>query len=111
MRKGKPSIRYADRGLHFESPGTPTNPVLAHIYDEKDNVVATLTEERGACIDEGYVDFFLGPNCRPAVHRHHLVEILPDGTKKVLHNDPKSLGRSREEWFKFLEGWMERHGR
>lgn len=109
MREGKPSKNFGDRGLHFIHMGSHTQPLLAKLYGEGDAVLATLTEERGDCIDPGYVDFFLGPNCRPAQFKFYLVEKLPDGTTGVLHDNPKALASDYASWVKFLDTWVSRH--
>jgi len=58
MREGKPSPRFGARGLHTIQLGGGSIPLLLKLYDKQDNVIATLTEEKGECIDPGYVDFF-----------------------------------------------------
>jgi hypothetical protein len=57
MREGKPSTRFGARGLHNIHLGGGDTPLLLKLYDKHDNVIATLTEEKGECIDPGYVDF------------------------------------------------------
>lgn len=109
MREGKPSPRFGARGLHFITLGSFNTPMVAKLYDKNDNVLAILTEELGECIDPGYVDFFLGPNCRPAKHQKYLVEKLPDGTTGVLHDSPMVLARDMPTWVEFLDKWVARH--
>lgn len=58
MREGRPSKRFGHLGLHNVSLGGGSAPVLIKLYDTEDRVIATLTEEQGACIDPGHVDFF-----------------------------------------------------
>ncbi len=108
MREGKPSLRFGSRGLHNVHLGDSENPLLIKLYGPKDEVLATLTEER-ECIDPGYVDFFLGPNCRPATYMRRLVEKLPTGETRVLHDDPKALARDLPAWVSFLDQWVGRH--
>lgn len=109
MREGNPSLRFGARGLNNVQLGGGNTPLLLKLYDANDNVVATLTEEDGECIDPGYVDFFMGPNCRPARYQRYLVEKLSDGTTGLLHDNPKALGKDFEAWVAFLEKWVSRH--
>jgi len=111
MREGKPSPRFGARGLHTIQLGGGSIPLLLKLYDKQDNVIATLTEEKGECIDPGYVDFFLGPNCRPAKFQRYLVENLPDGTTGVLHDNPVALAKDFPAWVSFLDNWVSRHER
>jgi len=37
------------------------------------------------------------------------VEILPDGTTGVLHDNPAALGADFPQWIAFLEKWVGRH--
>lgn len=109
VREGKPSPRFGARGLHNINLGGGSTPLLIKLYGPNDDVLATLTEEKGECIDPGYVDFFLGPNCRPAKHQRYLVEKLSDGTVGVLHDQPQALARDFEAWVAFLDKWTNRH--
>lgn len=109
MREGKPSPRFGARGLHNIQLGGGSIPMLIKLYDKDDKVLATLTEERGELIDAGYVDFFLGPNCRPAQCQRYVVEILPDGTTGVLHDNPTALASDFPKWVSFLDAWVTRH--
>jgi hypothetical protein len=109
MRDGKPSIRFGARGLHNIQLGGGGTPMLLKLYGPNDEVLATLTEVRGECIDEGYVEFFLGPNCRPALYKSYVVETLPNGTVRVLHDDPVALASNFPAWVAFLERWVSRH--
>lgn len=109
MREGKPSPRFGARGLHNVNLGGGDTPLLIKLYGTNDEVLATLTEEKGECIDPGYVDFFLGPNCRPSQFQRYLVEKLPDGTTNILHDDPQGLSRDFDAWVAFLDKWVSRH--
>jgi hypothetical protein len=109
MREGKPSPRFGARGLHNIQLGGGSIPLLIKLYDKNDNVLATLTEEKGDLIDPGYVDFFLGPNCRPAQYQRYVVEKLPDGTTGVLHDNPTALAADFPKWVAFLDAWVTRH--
>lgn len=109
QREGKPSPRFGHRGLHIINLGGGNAPLLLKLYGPDDQVLAILTEEKGECIDPGYVDFFLGPNCRPAKYQRYLVERLADGTTGVLHDNPASLARDLPAWIAFLDKWVGRH--
>jgi len=109
MREGKPSPRFGARGLHNIQLGGGNVPLQIKLYDKQDNVIATLTEEKGECIDPGYVDFFLGTNCRPAAYRKYVVEKLPDGTTAILHDNPDALAKDFPAWVTFLDKWVSRH--
>lgn len=109
MREGKASPRFGARGLHNINLGGGSIPLLIKLYGPSDEVLAVLTEEKGECIDPGYVDFFLGPNCRPAKHRRYLVEKLPDGSTGILHDNPEALARDFDAWVAFLDQWVGRH--
>jgi hypothetical protein len=111
MREGKPSKRFGARGLHQIELGGGNKPLLLKLYGPEDEVLATLTEKKGECIDPGYVDFFLGPNCRPAKYQKYLVEILPNGTTGVLHDNPEALARDFNAWVEFLDKWVAKHER
>lgn len=108
-REGRPSPRFGHRGLHTVELGGGSKPLLLRLYGQDNELLARLTEERGDCIDEGYVDFFLGPNCRPALYKHYLVEKLADGTTGVLHDNPKAIAADFPKWVAFLDAWVTRH--
>lgn len=109
MREGKASPQFGARGMHTVNLGGGETPLLIKLYDKNDEVLATLTEEKGECIDPGYVDFFLGPNCRPAKYQSYLVEKMPDGTTAILHDNPKALASNFNQWVAFLDKWVSRH--
>lgn len=109
MRDGKPSIRFGARGLHQINLGGDGKPLLMKLYDANDKVIAELTEVRGDCIDPGYVDFFLGKNCRPAKYHRHIIERLPDGSTNILHDNPKQLAANFPAWVAFLDEWVSKH--
>lgn len=111
MREGKPSKRFGARGLHAVYLGDFNHPMIYKLYDADDNVLATLTEEQGDCVDEGWVDGFNENNCRPSLYRHRLVEQLPDGTANILHNDPKALALDFDKWVAFLDDFVTRNER
>ncbi|UVE16146.1 hypothetical protein NVV93_10900 [Pseudomonas sp. LS44] len=110
MRQGTPSQRFGQRGLHIlHLGGGTTTPLLLHLYGADDQLLASLSEERGECLDPGHVDFFLGPNCRPARYARQLVETLPDGRTAVVPGDPAALSKNPTAWLAFLDAWISRH--
>ena len=67
----------------FGSRGLHTvslQPLMLKLYGRDDAVLATLT----------------------------VVETLPDGTKTVLHDDPKQIANNFPEWVEFLGAWVSR---
>ena len=81
--RGRKSPRYGHLGMWNYSLG-PNSPVpgprlIVLILDQHGQVVRRLEQIRGNCIDEGYVDFFLSHNCRPAAHEYPLVDIDENG--------------------------------
>ncbi len=114
MREGKPSIRFAKLGVHNLCLG-PNSPILRGerlkivIYDKDDNIVRRLEEIRGECIDPGYVTFFTGSESRAAKYNHYLVDIAPDGTQTILHDNPSYFAYRNDEWFAFVGVWAEKH--
>lgn len=106
------TVRYGESGLKFECQAEDIKHAIEqceNAYGPNDEVLATLTEERGECIDSGYVDFFLGPNCRPAVYKTYLVEKLANGKNGILHDNPKALAADYPKWVEFLGNWVSRH--
>jgi hypothetical protein len=108
MREGKASPIFGHRGMHNVCLGG-SDPLLIKLYGPDDSVLAMLTEERGECIDPGYVDFFLGPNCRRRSSRDTSSKSCPMEPPVVLHDDPETLARDRVKWIAFLESWVNRH--
>ena len=60
--------------LGLASP-IPGDRLRIGILDTDGNVVRRSAQIRGACIDPGYVDFFMSHNCRPATHEMPIVDI------------------------------------
>lgn len=97
MRTGYPSPRYSPLGVHFHCTGpdprlpAPGERLKIVIYDKHDRVIRRLEQVKGACIDHGYVDFFLSPKCRPAVDEYHIVDIDADNRAEILatHFNPQ----------------------
>ena len=109
MREGNPSPRFGVRGLHFINTGCANTPLLAKLYSPNDEVLATLAEVKGECIDADYVDFFLGFHCRNSKYQKYLIEKLPNGATTVLHDNPEALARNMPEWIVFLDTWVTKH--
>jgi hypothetical protein len=81
------------------------------ILDETGKVVRRLEQVRGLCRDEGYVDFFLGPNCRPAVHDFPLVDIDADGQVAAIVHPNYSQDLGQELYLRLVKAWAEKWGR
>lgn len=112
--KGRPSPRYGHLGLWVFSLG-PNSPVPGErlqlaLLDETGKVVRRFEQIEGRCIDQGYVDFFLGPNCRPAQYEMPLVDIDPEGNATTLcAHYSSSMGQ--ELYLALLGEWCRRYGR
>lgn len=113
-KEGCKSPRYGHLGLWTCSLG-PNSPVpgdrlLLCILNEEGRIVRRLEQIRGNCIDEGYVDFFLSHNCRPAVHEYPLVDIDGNGQiAEVLHRDFRP-GMSMNIYLEILQAWVTKWG-
>jgi hypothetical protein len=113
--EGCKSPRHGHLGLWTRSLG-PNSPVpgerlILYILDEEGRIVRRLEQIRGNCIDEGYVDFFLSHNCRPAVHEHPLVDIDENGKiAEVLHRDFRP-GMSMGVYLEILQAWVSKWGK
>ena len=113
MREGQVSTRHLHMGVRVLSLG-PHSPIPGErlqivIYNEQDEIVRRLEQIQAECIDPGYVDFFMGPNCRPARYRRPIVDIAPDGTVTELIADfTQSMGPNL--WYTILAGWVSKHG-
>lgn len=110
---GRPSSRYGHLGLWLFSLGPSGNPAGTRLQlaliDETGAVARRFEQIEGRCLDPGYVDFFLGPNCRPAVHEMPLVDIAPDGTQTILiRHYEQSMGS--QPYLDALGAWCSRHG-
>jgi len=96
--------------FHSTGPSglVPGDRLRAVIYDRDDKIVRQFEQIRGACIDEGYVDFFNSPRCRPAQFTMPIVDIAPDGTQTVLiaHVPPEAPHLIQP----VFKEWVERHG-
>ncbi len=66
---------------------------------------------RGKCTDPGYVDFFLGANCRPAAHEYPIVDIDENGkvAEIIFRHYEQSMGM--EPYLAALGKWTAKHGR
>jgi len=113
MREGVPSTRHPHLGVRILSLG-PHSPVPGErlqivIYDQHDNIVRRLEQITGACVDDGYVDFFNSPRCRPARCLHPIVDIAPDGAQTTLHPDFQDH-MVATQWLPLLAAWVAQHG-
>lgn len=112
MRQGKESTRHPGMGVQVISLG-PNSPMPGErlqiaIYDENHVIQRRLEQIEGRTIDPGYVDFFMGPNCRPAIVLRPLVDIAPDGTQTELH--PNFTADCMPQWLPLLAAWVKKHG-
>jgi hypothetical protein len=112
--RGRPSPGYGHLGMWNYCLG-PNSPIpgerlIVLILDENRNIVRRLEQVEGRCMDEGHVDFFLGPNCRPARHERPLLDIAPDGQAAVLHPDYRQ-GQGMETYLQIVKGWATRWGK
>jgi hypothetical protein len=113
MRTGEPSTRHPGMGVYIHSLG-PNSPVPGErlqivIYDQQDNIVRRFEQVRGACIDPGYVDFFLGPNCHPASYLWPLVDVDIEGNQTILVENFRP-GMDMNIYYQALAVWVEKYG-
>lgn len=88
MREGWPSPSRGVDGIYFLSTGDsgplPKGPIHIVQYGPIDEVLLRLRLEQ-EITDPGYVDFFGGPNNRPADGYHRLVlEVPAKGISQVI---------------------------
>lgn len=96
-------------GLGPKSP-VPSDRLKVAILDETGRVVRRFEQVTGMMIDEGYVDYFLGPNCRPAVALHPIIDIDRDGKQTTLLPDyTQAMGMAL--YLQTLERWATTHGK
>ena len=112
--RGKPSPRYGHLGVWDLSKRQATAAVPGErlevlILDRDGEIVRRFEQINGACLDGGYVDYFGGPNCRPARYLKPLVDIAPDGTQLELHPDFHPH-HGKDAFFRVLGSWVRRHG-
>jgi hypothetical protein len=110
---GRPSPRYGHLGLWVLSLGPSGNPrgdrLQLALLDEAGDVVRRFEQIEGRCLDPGYVDFFLGPNCRPAMHEMPLVDIAPSGVQLIrMRHYAQSMGM--QPYLDTLGRWCREHG-
>jgi len=114
-RDGFKSPKYGHLGVYFLCTGPdPSGPrpgprVQAVIYGKDNTVVRRFEQIEGTCLDGGYVDFFGGPNNRPARYTLPLVDIAPDGTQTVLVPDFQP-GTPRSVMSDAFRSWAEKNG-
>jgi hypothetical protein len=112
---GRKSPRYGHLGMWNYSLG-PNSPVpgprlVVLILDQQGQVVRRLEQIRGNCIDEGYIDFFLSHNCRPAAHEYPLVDIDANGQIAELLHPNFTPGTSMDIYLSILEKWASKWGK
>jgi len=88
MREGYPSPSRSGDGIYFLSTGDagplPNGPITIVQYGPNDEILLTLRQER-EYTDQGYVDFFGGPNNRPADGYHRLrLEVPGQGIDEII---------------------------
>ncbi len=112
---GNRSPRFGHLGVWNYCLG-PSSPIPGerlqiYILDPDGKVIRRFEQIEGRCIDEGYVDFFLGNNCRPAVHERPIVDIDENGKiAAVLHpNYTQALGM--DLYLRLLGEWAQKWGR
>jgi hypothetical protein len=115
MRKGYRSPKNGHLGVYTLCSGPdPNGPrpgerVIIVIYDKNDDIVRTLEQFKGSCIDPGWVDFFNSMNCRPSVHEYLIVDTDKDGNKTTMatHTSPSEANR----WLTLnCPIWVQEHG-
>ena len=112
--EGRKSPRLGHMGMwNFclgpDSP-IPGDRLRVGILDKDGNVVRRFEQIRGACIDPGYVDFFMSHNCRPATHEMRIVDIDGDGNivKVLCPHYTQAMGM--DPYLRLLEAWVTEHG-
>ena len=113
--QGRPSPRFGHLGVWNYSLG-PNSPVpgerlQVYIVDQAGRIVRRFEQIEGACIDPGYVDYFLSHNCRPAVYQRPIVDVdEKGGIAAVLHPDyTQAMGM--DVYLRLLTGWAMKWGR
>ena len=110
------SPKWGYLGVHFECSGPdPSGPrpgerVIIVVLDEQGEVTRRLEQRQGRCLDGGYVDFFGGPDCRPAVYEMEIVDTdSATGREEVLAVHTTAAGANA--WFKrHFATWCLKHG-
>ncbi len=113
--RGNKSPRYGHLGMWNFCLG-PNSPIpgprlIVMIIDQEGAIVRRLEQIRGDCIDEGYVDFFLSHNCRPARYEYPLADIdAHRNIAQVLHPN-FTPGMSMAIYLEILKSWVGQWGR
>ena len=81
------------------------------ILNQEGTIVRRFEQIRGACTDEGYVDFFLSAGCRPATHEYPIVDIDENGkvANIICQHYAQSMGM--DLYLKLLTEWATKHGK
>jgi len=112
--KGWKSQKYGNRNVYFLSTGPdprgpmPGKNVHVVIYDTNGNVIRELYEQKGSCVEPGYVDFFNTAKCKPSVHEYEIIDADKDGKQTVLatHTTPFDA----QNWLKAnFDEWVNKH--
>lgn len=113
--RGAKSPRYGHLGMWNLSLG-PNSPIPGQrlevaILDETGKVIRRFEQIRGVCTDEGYVDFFLSHNCRPASHEYPIVDIDENEKMAGIICPHYSQSMGMDLYLRLLGEWVEKHGR
>jgi len=113
--KGTKSTRYPHLGVWVFSLG-PNSPVPGDrlrlaIINQRGDVERRMEQVLGNCQDEGYVDYFMGSNCRPALYAHPIVDMTPDGkVQEILcHDYCQTMGMKL--YLDILDRWTKKWGK
>jgi hypothetical protein len=113
--QGNKSPRYGHLGMWNYCLG-PNSPIpgprlIIMIIDQQGRCLRRLEQIRGDCIDEGYVDFFLSHNCRPAIYEYPLVDIDAQGNIAEILHPNFTPGMSMNLYLEILKVWVGKWGR
>lgn len=113
--QGRKSPHYGYLGMWNYCLG-PNSPIpgprlIVLMLNQHGQRIRRLEQIRGSCIDEGYVDFFLSHNCRPAAHEYPLVDIDANGQIAELLHPNFTPGMSMDIYLSILEKWASRWGK
>lgn len=114
-KEGRKSPRFGHLGMWNISLG-PNSPVpgerlMVVILDQDGKIVRRFEQVRGRCTDEGYVDFCLSHNCRPAVHEYPIVDIDENGKVAHMVCQHYSQEMGMDLYLTLLTEWVNRWGK